>query len=61
PLSLSPANLPNGIAGAAYAAQLTVAGGVPPYILRLYQGSLPPGVIMNGAGAFSGTPSPPGA
>ncbi|MFO0366667.1 MAG: beta strand repeat-containing protein [Acidobacteriota bacterium] len=61
PLSLSPANLPNGIAGAAYAAQLTVAGGVPPYILRLYQGSLPPGVIMNGAGAFSGTPSTPGA
>ena len=61
PLSLSPSTLPNGISGAAYAAQLTVAGGVPPYTLRLSQGSLPPGLTMNGAGAFSGTPSTPGA
>ena len=61
PLSLSPPTLPNGIVGAAYAAQLAVAGGVPPYVLRPSQGSLPPGVIMNGAGAFSGTPSTPGA
>jgi hypothetical protein len=60
PLTLSPSTLPNGIVGAAYAAQLAVAGGVPPYVLRPSQGSLPPGVIMNGAGAFSGTPSTAG-
>jgi large repetitive protein len=61
PLAITPGSLPNGVVGVAYGAQLGTSGGVPPYGFRLSQGSLPPGLTMNAAGTFSGTPSQPGA
>jgi hypothetical protein len=60
PLAITPATLPNGVVGTAYSAQLGTSGGTPPYGFRISQGSLPPGVSMNGAGTLSGTPSSAG-
>ncbi len=57
PLGITPATVPNGLVGAAYGAQLGTSGGTPPYSFRISQGNLPPGITMNGAGTFSGTPS----
>jgi hypothetical protein len=61
PLGITPSSLPNGVVGVAYSAQLGTTGGVPPYGFRLSQGSLPPGITLDGAGTFGGVPSQPGA
>lgn len=43
--------------GAAYAGGLQIEGGSAPYQYRLSQGGLPPGIAMDSAGLFSGTPT----
>lgn len=59
-ITLSPATLPNGIQGIAYAQTLTVmpAG---PYSFALATGILPPGLMLNSnTGVIAGVPSAPG-
>jgi Putative Ig domain len=59
PLQVTMGSLPNGTLGAPYAAQLTAAGGQPPYTWSLALGSanLPPGLYLSSGGQISGTPT----
>lgn len=60
-LTLSPSNLPNGIAGVAYSQSLTINGGVAPYTFT-QSGTLPTGISFNAmTGTFSGTPTQSGS
>jgi uncharacterized protein (TIGR03437 family) len=47
-------------AGLGYARTLQAAGGLPPYTWTIVSGAPPPGVTMNTAGMFSGTPTTAG-
>ena len=59
-LSLTPAVLPGGIAGAAYSQTLVASGGIAPYALKL-TGALPTGLSFNAStGVLSGTPTQSG-
>jgi len=59
-LSISTQSLPDGTAGAAYNQSISVSGGLSPYNYSVTSGSLPAGVTLSSAGAFSGTPSAAG-
>jgi large repetitive protein len=59
-LTITSSTLPSGTLGVAYATQFAQAGGVQPYSWTIIQGALPPGLLLTGAGAVSGTPSAPG-
>jgi hypothetical protein len=60
-LTISTTSLPNGTVGAPYTATLQATGGTSPYTWsQTSGGTMPPGVILNSAGAFSGTPSKAG-
>jgi hypothetical protein len=63
PLAIStPAALPAGVAGVAYAVTLQATGGVPPYTWSLNTGStLPAGMTLTSAGILSGTPATAGS
>jgi hypothetical protein len=53
--------LPNGQVGAAYTANILVAGGTPPYMLSVSQGSLPPGLALSSTDhTISGSPTTSG-
>lgn len=54
---VSPANLPNPIAGAAFSQTLTSTGGTGPYTYTLSSGTLPVGLSLSSAGVLSGTPT----
>ncbi len=56
-IGLSPATLANARVGAVYAATLTGVGGTAPYTFAVTAGSLPAGLSLSTAGAFSGTPT----
>ncbi len=56
---LSDAQLPSTVAGQAYAAAISVAGGTPPYVYQF--GALePPGFKIDGNGLLTGMPPSPG-
>ena len=57
----SPARLPSGTAGRNHLQQLTARGGKPPYVWRVADGMLPPGLELSSRGFVSGTPAAPGA
>jgi hypothetical protein len=60
-LTITTTSLPNGTVGAPYTATLLATGGTSPYTWsQTSGGDMPPGVILNSAGAFSGTPSKAG-
>ncbi|MBZ5728150.1 MAG: putative Ig domain-containing protein [Acidobacteriia bacterium] len=54
-LAITTAALPNGTAGAPYAASVSAAGGVPPY--KFTAAGLPPLLTIDSGGTLSGTPS----
>jgi len=60
-LSLSPASLPNGTGGSAYAATLIASGGIAPYTHTISSGNLPAGLSLSTGGVLSGTPSVAGS
>ncbi len=60
PLSLVPGELPAGMEGEAYEAQLEAQGGQPPYVFAVAEGDLPPGLSLSGAGLLSGLPEQTG-
>lgn len=60
-LTITTTSLPNGTVGAPYTATLTATGGTSPYTWsQTSGGDMPPGVILNSAGMFSGSPSKAG-
>ena len=62
PLAITPAALPGGIVGQAYAASLSGTGGVGPYTWAVTSGSLPAGLTLNpNTGAITGTPTAAGS
>ncbi len=54
-ITVGPASLPNGAAGAGYSQTVTAAGGTAPYIFSVSAGTLPPGLSFSAAGALTGT------
>ncbi len=57
-ITINPASLPGGQAGAAYTQTLTASGGSAPYAFALEAGSsLPNGLTLTNAGLLSGTPA----
>ena len=48
--------IPNARAGAEYAVQLACQGGVPPYVWKLVEGELPPGLELDADGEIRGVP-----
>ncbi|ATQ44118.1 putative Ig domain-containing protein [Caulobacter mirabilis] len=59
-VTLSPTSLPNATTAVGYSQTFTASGGTAPYGFSLPSGTLPIGMILNSAGAFSGTPSTAG-
>jgi len=53
----TPAQLPDAVVGAAYAQQVAVIGGVPPYTFISQGRGLPPGLSLSSSGLISGTPT----
>jgi len=56
------ANFPDGFVGQAYpATTVNVSGGIPPYIVRVSKGPLPPGLVIDSTtGTVTGTPTQAG-
>jgi hypothetical protein len=50
-------HLQEGASGVAYVPRTVVVGGVPPYVVTIPSGSLPPGLTIDAAGVLSGTPT----
>ena len=59
-VTVSPATIPDGTVGSAYSALLSATGGRAPHAFDVASGTLPPGLLLNGAGALSGTPTSAG-
>jgi hypothetical protein len=55
PLTVLTADLPPGVLGQPYAAQLQATGGVAPYTWAVTAGTLPPGLSLASSGAVTGT------
>ncbi len=63
PLRFTTAEMADGIAGRNYITKIPVAGGVPPYTLRLVSGALPDGLTLPAVGGirfFQGAPTKQG-
>ena len=60
-ITVTPASLPGGTVGQAYAQNLTAGGGTAPYTFAITAGALPTGLTLNPAGALSGTPTMAGS
>lgn len=61
PITLSPATLPGGTAGAPYSQALAASGGVEPYGFAVTAGALPDGLTLTPAGVLEGTPTQGGS
>jgi hypothetical protein len=61
PLSVTTTQLPQGVTGQSYSAQLQATGGEPPYAWAITSGTLPPGLTMTSAGVLSGIPTTAGS
>lgn len=58
PLVMRSGTLPHATPGVSYEHQLTAEDGIPPYRFEVTSGSLPPGLVLDGAtGIISGTPT----
>jgi hypothetical protein len=56
PLVINTTTLPDGVAGTAYSASISVSGGTTPYSWNLASGNLPAGLVLNvNTGIISGT------
>jgi hypothetical protein len=55
PLQITTTALPNAAANQPYSAQMNASGGTGQFSWTIPAGSLPPGIVMNAAGTFSGT------
>ncbi len=55
-ISITPASLPDGTVDVGYSAALAASGGTGPYSFQA-SGTLPPGLLLSGAGAISGVPT----
>lgn len=60
PLTVTTKELAAGLVGQPYAATLEAAGGTLPLQWSLAQGTLPAGLLLDGAGKFVGSPTAPG-
>lgn len=58
---ISPATLPPGSVGIAYAQTVTASGGIAPYTFAVTAGALPAGMTLSSAGVVSGTPTAGGS
>ncbi len=56
-LKVSTSALPNATQGASYSSTLAASGGTLPYTWRMASGSLPAGLSLTSAGAFTGSPT----
>ena len=56
PITVLPAVLPNGLAGAAYSQALSTDSGLAPFTFAIPSGALPSGLNLSPAGVLSGTP-----
>lgn len=57
-ITVNPATLPNGNVGTAYNQTVSGSGGTAPYTFAVTSGTLPTGLVLNGAtGAITGTPT----
>jgi putative Ig domain-containing protein len=54
-VTITTGNLPSGVVGIAYSAQLTASGGMTPYTWTLVSGMLPSGFTLSSSGLISGT------
>jgi CSLREA domain-containing protein len=59
-LTLAPATLPAGTAGADYLQTLSASGGSAPYTITVESGTLPDGLTLSSDGTLSGTPTTAG-
>ncbi|MDQ0331109.1 hypothetical protein QV13_22365 [Mesorhizobium hungaricum] len=60
-IRLTPASLPAGVGGDAYAQVLNATGGTGPYSFAVSDGALPSGLTLNTDGTLSGTPAQAGS
>lgn len=61
PLTLTPGNLPDAVAGSAYAETIEVTNGIAPYVFgAVNPAALPPGLTLTNGGLVSGTPTAAG-
>lgn len=60
-LSMTPASVPDAVAGAAYSQSFVASGGVAPYSYSVSSGALPAGLTLSAAGLLSGTPTVAGS
>ena len=60
-ISLSPTSIPAGTVGTVYSQTISASGGTAPYTFAVTAGSLPAGLSLSSAGAFSGTPTAGGS
>ena len=57
PIEFTPPSLPKPKVGEPYNQTITPTGGVPPYTVSLFDGTLPPGLPLAANGTLSGTPT----
>jgi len=60
-LNLSPATLPNAIAGVAYNQAFSATGATAPYSYQITSGSLPAGLTLSSVGVLTGSPTAVGS
>jgi hypothetical protein len=60
-ITLSPASLPDGQVGVAYAQAVSASGGTAPYAFAVSGGTLPPGLALSSSGVLSGSPTAAGS
>lgn len=60
-LSMTPASVPDAVAGEAYSQSFVASGGVAPYAYSVSAGALPAGLTLSAAGQLSGTPTVAGS
>jgi trimeric autotransporter adhesin len=60
-VALSPALLPNGVAGLVYSQAITATAGVAPFHFAVTAGALPAGLALSPTGLLSGTPTAAGS
>ncbi|HEU4391504.1 MAG TPA: Ig domain-containing protein [Blastocatellia bacterium] len=61
PITINPAELPDGSIGTSYSKSLSASGGLKPYNYSLLTGALPPGLTLASTGLISGTPTTAGS
>ena len=60
PLSITTASIPGGTLNTIFSATLIASGGAAPYSWSVIGGTFPPGLLLSGTGAITGTPTTAG-